>query len=493
MLIIPLTGKISRQNLPVITIALILINFFVFFVFQAGDKKHYMQSMSFYFDSGLAKIETSRYLDYLQSEDLDESIPDFVTAKKNHRDSMALLYSRMHSDDLFMAKLKSHKIISPDEEIFIEWKRLRTEYEGLLSKVVTYRYGFKPAQREFITCITSMFLHGSFMHVLGNMVFLWLVGAVLELGCGRVFYLGLYLVSGFCATLLFTLANMHSSIPCIGASGAISGLMGAFTVMYGRKKIKVFYSLGFYFNYANIPAITLLPVWIGNEVFQLFFGGHSQVAYTAHIGGLLGGAGLGVLNLKFLRPADEEIFQDDPRQKIPSLLEEALDRIASLDMDGARPLLGQVLELDPDNRDALKHLFNMDKLDPQNKRFHDSASRLLRHLSGDGGAHVELHATYQEYVRLSKSLKLNRDLLFRIASAFCEHGHLQEAEQIFAAFIKTFPSFQMIPTGVLNLARAYQKNGADQKGAKYLHLILSQYPESTESRIARRLLKRNSA
>ncbi|MDY6880870.1 MAG: rhomboid family intramembrane serine protease [Thermodesulfobacteriota bacterium] len=491
MLIVPLTGKISRQNLPYVTIALILINAFVFFVLQAGDRKNHGKAMAFYFDSGLAKIETSRYLDYLQSEKPDEPISDSLIQKRNQRDSIALLYARMQRDDLFMTRLKSHQIITPGEEVFIEWKRLRTEYEGLLSKVVTYRYGFKPAERELITSITCMFLHGSVMHLVGNMVFLWLVGAVLELGCGRPFYVLLYFVGGFCATVLFALANMHSTIPCIGASGAISGLMGAFTVMYGRKKIKVFYSLGFYFNYAHVPAIILLPVWIGNEVFQLLFGGHSQVAYMAHIGGLIGGAGLGAANLMFLRPADEKMFEDDPTDKIPGLLEKALDRVARLDMVGARPIFEQVLEMDPDNHDALIQLYNMDKLEPHSQRFHDSAARLLRHLSNDGKAHKELHRIYQEYGGLSKSLKLHRDLLFRIASIFCEHGHLDEAERIFGLFIKTIPSFQMIPTGVLKLATAFQKGGADQKGIQYLHFICSQYPESTESRVAHQLLKRH--
>ena len=489
MLIIPLTGRISKRNPPIITIAIILINCFVFFVLQAGDTEQYNHSIEFYFDSGLAKIEVPRYLDYLETMGTGEKVPDFQMTKDFNRDSVEPLYIKMQRDDVFITKLQNHEVISPEEPIFNEWKRLRTKYEDLLSRVVSIRCGFRPAYKDFVTSVTYMFLHGSFMHILGNMVFLWLVGCVLELGCGRVFYVALYLVSGICSVALFTLAYMNSTVPLIGASGAISGLMGAFTVMYGRTKIKVFYSLGFYFNYAKVSAIILLPVWIGKEVFQLFFGGYTQIAYVAHIGGLISGAGLGYLNLKFFQRVDEEIFEEDPKEKIPSLLEKALERISKLDMDGARPLLEHILELDPNNHDALKHLFNIDKLDPQGERLHKSASRLLQYLSDDRTAHEELYTTYQEYFRVSKRPKLNRDLSLRIASIYCEHGYLKEAEKILAAFLNKLPSFQKIPTAMLNLARAYLKKGASERGEKCLRILCNKYPESAESKIAHRLLK----
>ncbi len=489
MLIIPLTGKISKRNPPIITIAIILINCFVFFVLQAGDTEQYEHAIEFYFDSGLAKIEIPRYLDYLDTVETGEQTPGLKKPKDFNRDSIGPIYFKMQSDDVFIKKLQNHEIITPNEQIYNEWKRLRTNYQDLLSGVVSVRYGFRPAHKNFVTSITYMFLHGSFMHLLGNMVFLWLVGCVLELGCGRVFYVSLYLFSGICSVALFTLAYMNSAVPLIGASGAISGLMGAFTVMYGRTKIKVFYSLGFYFNYAKVYAIILLPIWIGNEVFQLFFGGYTQIAYVAHLGGLISGAALGFLNLKFFRRVDEKIFEEDPKAMIPALLEEALERIAKLDMDEARPLLEQVLELDPNNPDALKHLFNIDRLNPQSERFHESASILLKHLSSVNNAHEELYETYQEYFRVSQRPRLNRDLSFRIASVFCENGYLKEAEGIFAAFLNKFPGFQKNPTGILNLARAYLKKGASGKGAKCLRIICKKYPESAESQIAHRLLK----
>ena len=99
-----------------------------------------------------------------------------------------------------------------------------------------------------------------------------------EMGCGRLMFAATYLVTGFCASGLFWAIYPNSVIPLVGASGSIAGLMGAFAVLYGRKQVKIFYSLGFYFNYRTVPAIILLPFWVGQEFYQLFFGGMSNVA-----------------------------------------------------------------------------------------------------------------------------------------------------------------------------------------------------------------------
>ena len=488
MLIIPLTGKISKQNPPIVTILLILINCFVFFVFQWGDDEKYRKAFEFYLESGLAKMEVTRYRDYIIDTRGEGSIPRSLGQKELSDDAFMRLYPEMQRDKVFMKKLLNDEIITTEDPDYGPWKSLRIHFEAMKAQTVGQKYGFKPADRSLVTTFTHMFLHASFMHLLGNMVFLWLVGCVLELGCGRAFYLALYLLTGVAAVWFFGLVYMSSTTPLVGASGAISGLMGAFTVLYGKKKIKVFYSFGFYFNYAKIAGIALLPVWIGKEIFQLLFGGFSHVAYVAHIGGLASGTLLGYLNLKFLGQAREEVFGEDPREKIPQLLEGAMQRIGKLDMHGARPLLEDVLEIEPHNKSALTHLFNIDKLNPRDERFHKTASRLFHHLTNDGKAHPTLYATYKEYRRLSKKLKLSPDLIFRIASAFSAHGYVDESAKIMAMFLKNRPGYQALPNGILRLGQAYLKNGMKKKGKKCLQIVCKRFPGSAESKIARQLL-----
>jgi membrane associated rhomboid family serine protease len=144
----------------------------------------------------------------------------------------------------------------------------------------------------WITLITSMFLHGSWLHILGNMVFLWAFGPVIEDAMGRVRYLAFYLIGGVVAMLAQVAASPGSTVPCLGASGAIAAVMGAFIVMYPRDRIRSVVWILIFIRVTYIPAILLIGVWF---VIQLLDAGAvarvqtGGVAYLAHVGGFVFG------------------------------------------------------------------------------------------------------------------------------------------------------------------------------------------------------------
>jgi membrane associated rhomboid family serine protease len=485
MLIIPLSGKISKKNLPLITIAIILINTLVYFVIQGGDARNYQEAFEYYMKSGLAKIEVARYI---AVKEVDKDSLETKKSPDVDEQTIAKYLPLMMKDDNFMRKLRHDAIITPQDEEYAEWEKLRAKHEELLSKVVSWHYGFVPEHPRILNVFTSMFLHSSFMHLLGNMIFLWLSGCILELGCGRIFYLVLYLLSGVCADGLFSAVYRESSVPLIGASGAIAGLMGALTVLYGKRKIKIFYSLGFYFNYTKVPAIILLPLWIGNEAIQLFFGGVSNVAYVAHIGGLIGGALLGYGNRRLLGRVDEKAFEEDPKEKIPGLLENAYQLMSKLDTQKARPLVEEILKIEPHNRKALVLLFNIDKLNPQQERLHQIATTLITLLARTGEDHHLLCDIFKQYRQIAKPPRFTPSLLFSVAFAFCDSGYLEEAEPIMASLFRNQPTHPKLPAALLKLARAYLKKGLSDQGKKFLQIISEEYPEANESKIAKNLL-----
>jgi len=164
------------------------------------------------------------------------------------------------------------------------------------------------------------------------------------MGSGRIFYFLTYILTGLGAVGLFWVANMQSNVPLVGASGAIAGLMGAFTVLYGWKKIRIFFSVGFFFNYFRIRAFLLFPVWVGTEVYQLAFSDVRYVAYLAHLGGLLSGALLGMINKRYLGFYDEDAVEPEPEYEVSPLIEKALGHIGELDMEKGAALLQEVLE-----------------------------------------------------------------------------------------------------------------------------------------------------
>lgn len=164
---------------------------------------------------------------------------------------------------------------------------------------IVYEYGMKPAKiltgEELHTIITSMFLHGGFLHVIGNVWFLWIFGDNIEDYLGRKKFLLIYFSTGIFASLAHAFLNPNSTTPTIGASGAIAGILGAYLVEYPRAKV---YTVIFFFliTVIRIPAFAFLGIWIGIQVLSASYttiaGAEVTTAYWAHIGGFIAGAAL---------------------------------------------------------------------------------------------------------------------------------------------------------------------------------------------------------
>jgi membrane associated rhomboid family serine protease len=154
-----------------------------------------------------------------------------------------------------------------------------------------------PAQitsgHHWITIFTAMFMHGSWSHIIGNMVFLWAFGPEIEDAMGRGRYLLFYLAGGLVAMLAQILADPHSTVPNLGASGAIAAVMGGFIVTYPRDRIKAVLFIFVFVRITFIPAALLIGFWFltqlvhAGAVAQVQTGG---VAYLAHVGGFVFGA-----------------------------------------------------------------------------------------------------------------------------------------------------------------------------------------------------------
>jgi len=144
----------------------------------------------------------------------------------------------------------------------------------------------------FVSVFTSMFLHGGWMHLIGNMWFLWIFGNNIEEAMGRARYLVFYLICGLVASWSHILANMNSAIPTIGASGAIGGVLGAYIMIFPRARVYTLIFLGFFMRIMYVPAVVILGYWF---LIQLISGSVSGgqnggIAFWAHVGGFLAGA-----------------------------------------------------------------------------------------------------------------------------------------------------------------------------------------------------------
>src|SRR6187399_3245099 len=176
-------------------------------------------------------------------------------------------------------------------------------------------FGLVPAYFSWITVFTSMFLHGGFLHVAGNMLYLWIFGDNVEDRMGHGRFLAFYLLCGVAAALGQTFTAPDSIVPMVGASGAIAGVMGAYFVLYPHSRVLTLIFIVFYVNIVEIPAVVFLGFWF---LMQLLSGVGTLaassgaeaggIAFWAHIAGFAVGAGL----VKLLAPPQPPEYWDVP-------------------------------------------------------------------------------------------------------------------------------------------------------------------------------------
>jgi len=165
-----------------------------------------------------------------------------------------------------------------------------------------FRWGAIPAEisqgQDLFGLVSSMFLHGGWLHIAGNMLFLWVFGDNVEDTMGHVSYLLFYLLTGLAAGLAQVVIDSGSEIPLVGASGAISGVLGAYIMLFPHGRIRTLIFLGFFVTVVLIPAWVQIGLWIVLQFFNGFasLGVRTEesggVAYWAHIGGFIAGMGL---------------------------------------------------------------------------------------------------------------------------------------------------------------------------------------------------------
>ncbi|WP_417520709.1 rhomboid family intramembrane serine protease [Marinobacter sp.] len=407
MLIIPAENAINWKRPPWVTLGLMFACLLVFLFYQGGDSRKLEQAVDVYVDAGLPQLEEPAYEDYLQRkirfEGDDEralELREFQQLREEGEDfwlSASLLMDR----EFYQYLLQNRDIIwAPAERT--HWLEQRSIIEETyIQRLSANQLGLIPAKLSLYTLITYQFLHGGWGHIIGNLLFLFLLGFTVEKALGPGRFLLAYLACGALSGVVFTAFSLGSFIPLVGASGSISGLMGMYVAIYGLQKIRFFYFLGVYFNYFRAPALAILPVWLGKEIYDYWFAGATGVAYMAHAGGLLAGAGLVWLLGKSWLQVREEFFEpEDSEQdeRFTTGYAQAMASLGRMDFDLARRQFEALRENYSDRPIVLEHLYNLAKLRPD---LHEYQSR-TRELMNDAQSRrqpEQMVAVWQEYLR----------------------------------------------------------------------------------------------
>lgn len=485
MLIIPIHKKITAKNFPLVTFLLILTNSLIFFLLQGDDQEVFQKAAKYYLQSDLPDIEFPRYQDYRRYAGAGymPSIPKEGPSRETVRYEYLM---SMEYDGDFMLSLKADEVIRPEDPIYPRWKKLRKRYEDIQDSGFTQQYLLHYGELDPVNSVSHMFLHGDFGHLFGNMLFLLFLGILVEGALGAELFLLAYLATGLCAMAASQWVHWDDYGGMLGASGAIAGLMGLYTVLYGKRKVRFFYWVFFFFNYTKKPAIILLPFWLGWELWQFVFS-ESNVAYEAHAGGIIGGCILGLF-FKLLHLDKKEFLDEETKHdEANDLYAEAMEDLRELRVDAARQKLKQLLPQHGHDRELLQRYYNTCKLQPDHPDFHDAARRILT-LPGNDASNL-VKSTFRDYVQTSRGrLKLasneRKDLAVRLAN----WGHLKEAKLLANALLKSKSTSPDAAEAILATGRACSVHGDPASARHYLKHTIDLFPGSPEAGAAKKLL-----
>lgn len=481
MLILPYQTRFTARSLPVVTLALVVINLLVYLLLQSGDRAAYARAAEQYFNSSLPQVELPHYAAYLERNNDPRAVQVLRVARSgaSDEDAQSVLLALQH-DRGFMKELKAGAIVRRDDPGYAQWQEQRDRFQALMSQVFTERFSLQPGSADLLRLLTYPFLHGDVVRLLGSLVILLLVGPFAEAALGRGRFLLAYLASGAIAGAVHLLTADDA---LIGASGAISGTMGMIAVLYGGRTVPALYWTLVRFNTARVPALLLLPVWLVIEGLLWVLSPGRPIAYDAYITGFISGATIAWL-LKPANPRNVDRLRDDqhapaPAERHSTLLQEARQAAARLDTRRAAHAYAELLQEDPTNTQHATAYFNMALQGRDKDTLLDAALRVLwirtRHARTElrpvysqmSQSHVLKVLPVDEQLRLARRLVATRedssalrvldellgdettknlysrqlaDCLLGLFTTYSRHGLRAQADQIKQRLSQHFPS-----------------------------------------------------
>lgn len=352
-----------------------------------------------------------------------------------------------------------------------EMDSLSEQYSKLESASLAEQYAFVPAHPKALSYLTANFLHGGWLHLIGNMWFLWLAGFVLEDAWGRTVYSIFYLLAGAAALQFHAWANPGSLVPTLGASGAVAALMGAFLVSFPQMKIEMMWLFLFKRYTFKAPAYTLLPLWLLVEaLYGALLGKMSGTAHWAHVGGFLFGvvAACAVRYSGLEKKMSQSIEDKVSWQNDPEILQ-ASDMVSNGQLDQALSLLKDYLARKPDSVDACSLLREVHWRKGDMPLYVAYTARLCSlHLAGR-----QPEAAWQDYEEFLQhgGDKLPAQTWLDLCRVPEEQGAVERALEEYEKLAATYPKDRQSLMAQLGTARIYLRLDRPQDALRVYELV----------------------
>jgi len=481
--ILPLHKPLTWATWPWMTSLLVLLNVIVFFGPQSGDRQAIAQAQAYYLRSGLAEQELPAYRRYLADQHRGDVLQELDAS--NEEDRWVQLAGAAFADTGFRRSLAGGTLI--DEQVRARWQPLRAEYDRRLDGIFTLRHMQLSSEWSPRRMLTAAFLHADAMHLFGNMLFLVALGLLLEGAIGSWRLLGVYVIGAFGSGAASLWWHHNEAVAGLGASGAIAALMGAFCAVWGRQPVRFFYWVGVVFDYVRAPAIWLLPLWLGWEVFSLLSDEDSSVAFEAHAGGLVTGALLGALLVWWRQTRPEYMQEAAQAAAVDDRWERAQLHLGRMENTEAESLLATLAAEQPGRFDVALARCRLARNAGQRDALRRHALSLLALPAADASQAQAQWALAREWLQQGEAA-LPGGLLAGLFGQWLSLGLLKEAEALLdqAGRLAGAPETTAQLWLRLALAHGARPDGAQQR--RVLERLLADYADQPQADKARFLL-----
>ena len=305
LFLLPLGHEQLRQRIPKVTLGLIIINTVIYFTSFSLQVFQIVPMIGP--EMELAKSEAPLVKTWAEKQ--GEEDPEKKLEKMSPRD-------RAQWECEFHRALEAGEVVPRDSEEYLEWHQARLKFLEKRDRMMWFRFGFRPEAPDLVSAFTYMFLHASFWHLFWNMYYLWLVGCNWENVWSRKYFLALYLAGGLAADLadyLVRAGGCWADLPGIGASGAISAVMGAFLIRFWNTRLRFLFITRVF----SLPVWLPLGAWFARQLYYglYYFNENASTNFWAHIGGFAFGmavaAGFSYFQVEPRRIAKELRHQDE--------------------------------------------------------------------------------------------------------------------------------------------------------------------------------------
>lgn len=335
MIVLPTEKRFDWRHAPVMLFVIVILNVLVFFLYQSGDDEKINKAMDRYVELDYFALEWPLYQQFLTANGEHGALAGARALYDDDKLDELMLTLLLRRDFYHYLSSSAYQYLGWQAE---QWLDHRSDINDAISRSSYGALALSPSQSRWVTFFSHQFLHGDIAHLLGNLFFLVVCGFAVEAAIGHLRFLLFYLIAGAAGGLLHVVVHAHETIPLVGASGAISGVMAMYLGIFRLKKIEFFYWFFVLVGYFRAPALLLLPFYIGKELLMYHSDTSSNIAFMAHVGGFVGGTVLIVGMLYFFPQLfNQEYIEED--QSIDPYRQElagVYDKLEQFRFDAAR-------------------------------------------------------------------------------------------------------------------------------------------------------------